>query len=148
MSENITLCSFNRKQRVFLEKFQFSNSIEIWACFWNGSYNSVHCKKNTTVYVTDGQWEPAKQHKELHATFCDNLHGKRIWKRMDMYICIIESQRREPCDIGGMRLEWRIYKPTRSWKRQREAPPPEPLEGTWSCPNLNFRLLASGTMKG
>ena len=44
-----------------------------------------------TVYGMDGQQGPAVYHRDLHSTFCDNLHGKRIWERMDVYICITES---------------------------------------------------------
>ena len=35
-----------------------------------------------------GGWD---WHRELYPIFCDNLYGKRIWKGMDVYICIIRS---------------------------------------------------------
>ena len=28
-----------------------------------------------------GQWEPAVQHRELYIGVCNNLYGKRIWKK-------------------------------------------------------------------
>ena len=34
---------------------------------------------------------PAVEHRELYPIFCDNLYEKRIWKRIDMGICITES---------------------------------------------------------
>ena len=30
-------------------------------------------------------------HRELYSIFCDNLWGKRIYKRLDMFMCITES---------------------------------------------------------
>ena len=41
--------------------------------------------KHATIYKIDNTVE----HRELYAMFCNYLHGKRIWKRMD--ICITES---------------------------------------------------------
>ena len=38
-----------------------------------------------------GQWGPAVEHRELYQIFCDNLCVKRIWKRIDVCTCIIES---------------------------------------------------------
>ena len=38
-----------------------------------------------------GQRGNAVKHRELYPTFCDNLYGKRIWKRMDVCICVTES---------------------------------------------------------
>ena len=31
------------------------------------------------------------EHRELYPTVCDNLHGKRIWKGVDVCTCIVES---------------------------------------------------------
>ena len=46
---------------------------------------------HTTVYGMDGQQRPTVEHRGLYLILCDNLHGKRIWKKMDVCICIIES---------------------------------------------------------
>ena len=43
------------------------------------------------VYGMIGQWGPAVQHRELYPLFCDNLCGNRIWKKMNMCICMTES---------------------------------------------------------
>ena len=39
----------------------------------------------------DNQQEPNIQHRELCSILYNNLNGKRIWKRIDTYICITES---------------------------------------------------------
>ena len=31
------------------------------------------------------------QHRELRSIFCNNLNGKKNWKRIDTYICISDS---------------------------------------------------------
>ena len=41
--------------------------------------------------LIDNQQGSAVKHKELYWTFCNNLYGKRIWKRMDIHKCITES---------------------------------------------------------
>ena len=46
---------------------------------------------HTEVYEMIGQWGPAAEHRELYPIFCDNLCGRRIWKRMDVWTCITES---------------------------------------------------------
>ena len=38
-----------------------------------------------------GQQRPGVEHRELYPMFCDNLYGKRFWKRMDVYTYVIES---------------------------------------------------------
>lgn len=54
------------------------------------------------------------------------------------------------------RLEWSIYElkehgglpaTTRSQKKQERILPQEPLQRTWLCWHLDFRLLASGTVR-
>ena len=49
--------------------------------------NTIH----TTKYKTDNYQGPTVQHKELYSIFWDNLNGKRIWKTIDICICITES---------------------------------------------------------
>ena len=44
---------------------------------WNGQSTET-----SYIYIAQGT---------LHSIFCGNLCGKRIWKRMDTRICIIES---------------------------------------------------------
>ena len=44
----------------------------------------------TVVNEMTGQWGPDIQHRELCTIYCDNLYGKRIWKRIDLCICITE----------------------------------------------------------
>ena len=46
---------------------------------------------HTNVYGMDGQWGPAIQHRKFYSIFRDNLYQKRIQKRMDMCVYIIES---------------------------------------------------------
>ena len=41
------------------------------------------------IYNIDNQQEPTSQ--ELYSVLCNNLYGKKIWKRMDTCICITES---------------------------------------------------------
>ena len=49
---------------------------------WTGAQNwHIH----TDVYGMIGQWGPAVQHREFHPIFCDNLCGRRIWKRRDTH---------------------------------------------------------------
>ena len=64
---------------------------------WGGERSEVvgHGKKgmpvNTTVYKTGNPQGPSVQHRELCLILCNNLNGKRIWKRIDTCICITES---------------------------------------------------------
>ena len=46
---------------------------------------------HTTIFKRDNQQEVTVQHKELCSIFCNNLNGKRIWKRIDTCTCITES---------------------------------------------------------
>ena len=46
---------------------------------------------HTAIYKIDYQQGPTVQHKELYSIFWDNLNGKRIWKTIDICICITES---------------------------------------------------------
>ena len=46
---------------------------------------------HTVVYGMIGPWGPAIQHRELYPILCDNLYGRRIWKRMDVCTYITES---------------------------------------------------------
>ena len=43
--------------------------------------------------IWNGQWGSAVLHRDLYPIFCDDLYWKRIFKRMDVHICITES----PC---------------------------------------------------
>ena len=38
------------------------------------------------MYKTDYQQELTEEHRELYSIFCNNLYGKRIWKRIDIYV--------------------------------------------------------------
>ena len=46
---------------------------------------------HTMVDGITGLQGPAVYHGELYPIFCDDLNGKRIWKRMTMCICITEQ---------------------------------------------------------
>ena len=54
-----------------------------------------HCTSKikiiVTIYIIDKQEGPTVQHRELYSIFYNNLDGKRIWKRMDICMCITES---------------------------------------------------------
>ena len=45
----------------------------------------------TAIFKTDNQQGPILQHRDLCSILSDNLHQKRIWKRIDSYGCITES---------------------------------------------------------
>ena len=47
--------------------------------------------KHTAIFKLDNQQGPTVQHRELCSIFCNNLIGKRIWKRIHICICITES---------------------------------------------------------
>lgn len=38
-----------------------------------------------------GQQGPAVKHRGFYAIFCDNVYGDRIWKRIEVCLCIPES---------------------------------------------------------
>ena len=44
-----------------------------------------------SIFKIVNQQGPAVEHRELCSVFCNNLNGKRIWKRIDTCICITES---------------------------------------------------------
>ena len=46
---------------------------------------------HTTIYKIGSQQGPAAQHTELCSTCCDNLHEKRIRKRLNGSVRIPES---------------------------------------------------------
>ena len=50
--------------------------------FWDGH-------ENAAGFNMENQQGPAVQHRELCSILCNNLNGKRIWKRIDT--CIIKS---------------------------------------------------------
>ena len=56
----------------------------IWEGVWDWHMH-------TRVYGIVGQQGPAVYYRELYTIFSDNLHGKRIWKKMDVCVCITES---------------------------------------------------------
>ena len=45
----------------------------------------------SAMFKIDNQQGPPVQHRELCSVFCNNLNGKRIWKRIDTCTCITES---------------------------------------------------------
>ena len=45
----------------------------------------------TTIYKIGNRQGPAAQHREIHSIFCDNLHEKRIQKRLSGSLRITES---------------------------------------------------------
>ena len=45
----------------------------------------------TIIYKRDKQQGPTVSHREVHSVFCNNFHGRRIWKRMDICICVAKS---------------------------------------------------------
>ena len=56
------------------------NAVRVWD--WH-----IH----TVVYGMTGQWGTSAEHRELYPIFCDNPYLKRIWKKIDVHICIKES---------------------------------------------------------
>ena len=44
-----------------------------------------------TIHKIENQQRPTVEPRELYSTFCDNLYGKRICKKMDMCMCITVS---------------------------------------------------------
>ena len=48
--------------------------------------------KTLCMYKINNQQGPTVQHRELYSMFCNNLHGKRIYKIRNMCICIIKSR--------------------------------------------------------
>ena len=45
---------------------------------------------HTAMFKIDNQQGPTIQQRELCSTFCNNLNGKTILKRIDTWICITE----------------------------------------------------------
>ena len=69
--------------------------ITMWKSLWNfpkeitlGVWN---WQIYTTVFQTNNQQRLAAEHRECCSIFCDHLKGKRIWKGMDMCVCITDS---------------------------------------------------------
>ena len=54
----------------------------VWVWDWHA---------HNAIFKIDNQQGPTVQHRELCSIFCNNLNGKRIWKRLDTCICITES---------------------------------------------------------
>ena len=46
--------------------------------------------EHTIIFKIDDQLGPTVQHKEFCSVFCNNLNGKRIWKKKYMYSPITE----------------------------------------------------------
>ena len=46
---------------------------------------------HTAIFKIDNQQGPTVQHREHCSILCNKLNGKRIWKRIDICICITES---------------------------------------------------------
>ena len=57
---------------------------------WINKYLAIHFKYSS-VYKMDNQQGPDAKHRELCSILCNNLNGKRIWKRIDICICTTES---------------------------------------------------------
>ena len=51
------------------------------------AFSHIH----TTVFKINNQPGSTVQHRELCSIFCNNLNGKRIWKRMNICVCTTES---------------------------------------------------------
>ena len=58
---------------------------------WGDNLGSWDWHVHTTTFKIDNQQGPTVYHKELCSTFCNNLNGKRIWKRMNTYMDTSES---------------------------------------------------------
>ena len=46
----------------------------------------------TIIYKIGNQAGPTELHRELYSIFCTNLYGKRIWKRMEIYMCVYKTE--------------------------------------------------------
>ena len=55
--------------------------------WWTGGLGLV---THMEIHEKIGQRGPAIEHRELDPVFCDNLCGKRTWKRMGVFTCITE----------------------------------------------------------
>ena len=77
-------------------------ALEMWLVWWrNWTFISFQLFFPWTIFIltkfrvkgkkTDIQQGPTVQHRELCLIFCNNLNGKRVWKRTDTHICITES---------------------------------------------------------
>ena len=51
---------------------------------WDEHIHTITCKINN-------QQRPTVWHRDLYSLFRNKLYGKRIWKIMDVCVCIIES---------------------------------------------------------
>ena len=60
---------------------------------WWGRYKSGAWDEHThtTICKIGNQQGPTVQDMELYPIFFNNLYEKRIWKRMNICICITES---------------------------------------------------------
>ena len=55
------------------------------------THTHTHTHTHTLLYKLDNQQGPNVQHRELYSIFCNDLYGKRIWKGIDVCVCITES---------------------------------------------------------
>ena len=55
------------------------------------THTHTHTHTYTTIYKMDYQQGPIVHYRESYSIFCDNLHKKRICKRMKISICVTES---------------------------------------------------------
>ena len=46
---------------------------------------------HTAIFEINNQQGPSRQHREVCSVLCNNINGKRIFKRMDMCMCRTES---------------------------------------------------------
>ena len=53
----------------------------LWVGYWH---------MHTEVFGVIGQQGPVIQNRELYPSLCDDLCGKRVWKRTDIYTCLSE----------------------------------------------------------
>ena len=44
----------------------------------------------TAIFKMDNQQRPTVEHGELCSMLCGSLDGRRVWKRMDICICMAE----------------------------------------------------------
>ena len=85
----------------------------------------------------DDQQGPTVEHKEHSSILCNNLNGKRIWKRIDVCIGITRGL---PRWLGG----WRIYLQCRRCRRHRLNPWKVPWKRAWQPTPVFLRGKSQG----
>ena len=64
----------------------------------------------SAIFKMDNQQRPTVLHGELSSMLCNNLNGKRIWKRIDTCICIIKSLYCPPETITTLLINYTLIK--------------------------------------